>query len=64
MLVQATERQAEIEAQVAEVFIKNTTIPSIADESNNQATRIADFSDMTNDIKIENLLNLNLELVG
>ena len=64
MLVQATERQREIEAQVAEAFIKNGASPAVADESNNHATRIADFSDLTNDIKIENLLNLNLELVG
>jgi len=62
MLVNATENQEKLEAEVKKAFMKNGSIPAMTDESNNHSTRIADFSDVTNDIKIENLLNL--ELVG
>ena len=64
MRILATDHQAEMEAEVAKAFIKKGAVPAVADESNNERIRIADFSDFSNDLKIQNLLNLDLELVG
>ena len=64
MLIPATPKQRELEKEVATTFVNSSSAPSMANESNNIATRIESYSDISNELKLENLLKIKLELVG